>query len=618
MKVNKNSDFDLWLTFKDAEGEVTATPTDGDFVVEISCTLNSSRRVEAGRRDGEFYGCHVESGRLHVPMKDHGMSGQLRCVVKMDLADACFDGGVRHVEIPQPLDVTLVSGVGDELATEASVELAMPVVVVTAYDLAVRGGYEGTLQEYMSALTRVDRVVETAEGLSALLSDTAAGKKAVADALTRRGYVTSKDEPLGSMATTIDGMQLGEYVAGGGEDYGYYDLVAVCKAHERGDYPYMYAVTTTDEKITLNEADAFLCSDGFFTEGQGAVHKFEDDRRWHWVIFYNRREDYQIVLPELALIGDAVIYNGAPIMSVIRRGATPFKFLSLIKSEGIHSGIDAAIIETHAIASTNTMSGGTTIYLYAPELESLTSYIVYRGNVRSAVLPKIKQLTTKKLSYLETATSLTTISMASLERMAITTFAYGCTALTNVDLPSLKEWMGTTLLSGCSSIVEISFPSVEAWSGGFIVGAANLTYVKMPKLRSLNTAGAQSYSAWIFDAPNLKDIYLQGIMSISGGIIYDTSNKRVALHLGTQQGATLAPRSDSGSIADVTVEPGFRSTLTLTNISAMTAESIVTLIDNLADNNDGATLTLTLGATLMGKLTEEQIAVATAKNYNVI
>jgi hypothetical protein len=41
------------------------------------------------------------------------------------------------------------------------------------------------------------------------------------------------------------------------------------------------------------------------------------------------------------------------------------------------------------------------------------------------------------------------------------------------------------------------------------------------------------------------------------------------------------------------------------------------IIDNLADNNDYESLTLTLGTTLKNKLSEEYIAIATAKNYNI-
>lgn len=49
----------------------------------------------------------------------------------------------------------------------------------------------------------------------------------------------------------------------------------------------------------------------------------------------------------------------------------------------------------------------------------------------------------------------------------------------------------------------------------------------------------------------------------------------------------------------------------------MTAEMLRDLIANLGDNTGYPTLALTLGATNLAKLTDEDIAIATTKNYTV-
>lgn len=41
------------------------------------------------------------------------------------------------------------------------------------------------------------------------------------------------------------------------------------------------------------------------------------------------------------------------------------------------------------------------------------------------------------------------------------------------------------------------------------------------------------------------------------------------------------------------------------------------IIGNLADNSDGDTISIVLGATNMEKLTDDEIAIATEKNYNI-
>ena len=49
----------------------------------------------------------------------------------------------------------------------------------------------------------------------------------------------------------------------------------------------------------------------------------------------------------------------------------------------------------------------------------------------------------------------------------------------------------------------------------------------------------------------------------------------------------------------------------------MTAGMLREIISNLADNTDNATIPVIFGAANLAKLTEEDIAVATSKNYSL-
>jgi hypothetical protein len=76
-------------------------------------------------------------------------------------------------------------------------------------------------------------------------------------------------------------------------------------------------------------------------------------------------------------------------------------------------------------------------------------------------------------------------------------------------------------------------------------------------------------------------------------------------------------------VKDVEVREGARQIITLTNFTTLTADNIVAhIFEKLADNTyqeDGVTpaepITITLGTANLNKLTAEQKAVATDKNY---
>ena len=73
-----------------------------------------------------------------------------------------------------------------------------------------------------------------------------------------------------------------------------------------------------------------------------------------------------------------------------------------------------------------------------------------------------------------------------------------------------------------------------------------------------------------------------------------------------------------GSLENVIIESGFNcNNLNLSASTRYTAETIVSWLEALADRTGQATFTLTIGATNLNKLTAEQKAIATNKNWTL-
>lgn len=95
-----------------------------------------------------------------------------------------------------------------------------------------------------------------------------------------------------------------------------------------------------------------------------------------------------------------------------------------------------------------------------------------------------------------------------------------------------------------------------------------------------------------------------------------TSNTgSLIVNLGAQVGASLSFNKITTSA--INILPGFTGNLSFPNATSITADKLRELLANLGDNSDGPTYRIQMGATNLAKLTDEEIAVATAKNYTL-
>lgn len=173
-RKNYNEDFYVRLRLV-TDGEGKPFP-DGDFTVIFTST--GGGRYTCGRENGALINCKVnadgtascfiQGGHLEV--------GTLKAEVRIMQDDPNYPNGQRR-------DVLFPDGV-IELITGASsfddvqMEVAMNYAVVSAYEMAVKKGYQGTQEEFYATFSELTKTMnatkETAKGLQSKLEDVTA------------------------------------------------------------------------------------------------------------------------------------------------------------------------------------------------------------------------------------------------------------------------------------------------------------------------------------------------------------------------------------------------------------------------------------------------------------
>ena len=443
-----------------------------------------------------------------------------------------------------PLDIELVTGAGEDSGTY-DVDITIPFVYITAYEMAVRNGYTGTLEQYMEYVNKFPQVIEVNTAIHGIMSDLYVGKNAIADALTMQGKPTIGDEPMTDMASRILDLKLAvpgdTSIVYHERENGLYDLWTEMYNNQRGDYPYMYAISFSKSSAVLTGADAYLCSDGFFTTESG-IHQWQNyDTAQKYVIFYFKEPIYSVIADVARVMFDICIFNGTPQINISSKN---------------FNAID--------------------IY-YQEEFVNTSEIVVLNNNSR------------------------------------MSRFSCG----------KMIELKGGYIAGNCGALTEIALPQLNTISGGYIAGyCAKLNKIDLPALKKFKYT---SYSGIFENGDRIVtcDIYMPQLEYANGAYIvyknYTTYSVYNNVHLVAPVGGSIYLRNMTGArpYFYLTVENGFKSYLRIDEFTGMTREYLNAIIENLADNNDGETISIVFGATNIAKLTEDDIAVATAKNYSL-
>ena len=654
-RVNAKSDFDFILKLfcgcaKDG-GEPQEIGWPGFDWTARFWTWSPANAYTVSCIGGVCTNCFNDNGRIHVVFDNHRLTkGRLRCDLTAELPNAVYPDGSRREVLPQPVGIELVEGAGDcGCVGDAEVELTLPAVYLTAYDLAVRNGYQGTLNEYIAYVNRFPQVVETSDAVMRLVSDFSEGKAAIADALTRQGSETAPDEPMAAMADKVLGLRLAVEGQPGIVDQSlggrlpYTDLLNLLRNNVRADLPYCYAVRHALESVMLAGADAYLCSDGFFSE-EGGEHGFTDpgDR---WVIYYFRNADYVLTAPTPCL--EAVALNGRPQFSLA--GTEMSSLRSYTEEEyGLGAGLTSMgsalteIVLSGVVRTGMVISTSITRSLSLPCLQQAGSTLIQGSEVRSLHLPSMKDLGSR-LAFV--ANRLESVSLPALTTISGGSVASSCPALTELTLPSLTMVSGGTVVSSCAALTELTLPSLTMVSGGTVVSScAALTELTLPSLTELNTMNGTRTNCIADNCSNLATINLPKLRYSGTDRNYtnmtraNTANhvvvnmpeaEEIAATMSSQNAEILECRfgaalkaiwlnASGSSSLRVVIPDGVKISIdTSIGGTRWDSDSLRDVIARLGDNSGNKTLQLKLGAANLAKLTEEDIALATAKNYTL-
>ena len=204
------SDFeiDLQLTLN---GEVQDVPAGVPFVVTVTGTMGAFKAYYTGT---QYEGCAVDKDgkTIHVYVNNHHLGiGRLKVEVWLKFEDVNYPDG-KDMHLVDKTSFVLVRGNGQLDA--ATVEMALPFAVVTAYDVARSKGYEGTQEDFYDSLATVstattDAVAATERAVAAAAEADAAGveakstaTKAAEDAATQ--IAETKSDAVAKITATKD------------------------------------------------------------------------------------------------------------------------------------------------------------------------------------------------------------------------------------------------------------------------------------------------------------------------------------------------------------------------------------------------------------------------------
>lgn len=216
----------------------------------------------------------------------------------------------------------------------------------------------------------------------------------------------------------------------------------------------------------------------------------------------------------------------------------------------------------------------------------------------------------------------------------------------DINFPSLEEVSGGTVWSmtfinandGCNHLKTIGFPALTTFTGGTLIYAKSdnsyvynafegLDFPRLRIARGVIISDNGNYDKTKWD----KFTYLKfgAIEEMTSGRIVGTFRKLEYIYVGyTDNDRTLTVNLNGATaplLTDIELKDGYCKNLTCSSYTALTAENIVAHILNRLGVNqayldepiNANKLTITLGATNLAKLTDEEKQIAIDKGFTL-
>lgn len=182
------------------------------------------------------------------------------------------------------------------------------------------------------------------------------------------------------------------------------------------------------------------------------------------------------------------------------------------------------------------------------------------------------------------------INLTFNQQIVFASICLGNETIRIVNFLEKVKTIANTAFGNCRGIVEVNFSiGLETLENSAFAGCSNLVTVDLPE--GIKTLGTDSLG----NCANLKNVYLPN--SLTSAHAYTFRN--------------------SLALQNVTLENEFNCSLNLSSSILYSAETIVSWLEALADRTGKTAYTLTMGTTNLNKLTAEQKAIATNKNWNL-
>lgn len=171
---------------------------------------------------------------------------------------------------------------------------------------------------------------------------------------------------------------------------------------------------------------------------------------------------------------------------------------------------------------------------------------------------------------------------------------YNCSELTTIPSIDTSTTVSTYyMFYGCTNLISIPQLNLDNATDtiSMFYNCINLTSASL-----LNTGKVTNATNLFYNCQNLKTIY-----ELDATSIVTTTNMF----------RTCTSLSNFGGLKNIKVGYG------LNYSNNLTVESLMNCINGLADLTESTTQTLNIGATNLGKLSDEQKAIATSKNWSL-
>ena len=166
-----------------------------------------------------------------------------------------------------------------------------------------------------------------------------------------------------------------------------------------------------------------------------------------------------------------------------------------------------------------------------------------------------------------------------------------CSSLTTINLPDSLTSIGQSTFNNCSSLTTINFPD----------SLTSIEYIAFQNCSSLTTINFPD------SLTSIENSAFQSCISLN---TINLPNSLVLIHYNAF--------FDCKSLKEVTLGDNFNcNNLNLSHSTKYTRETILQWLNALADRTGQTAYKLTIGATNLAKLTEEDILIATNKNWTL-